>query len=394
MKNETLQSESSATNLPVAQRSDPSFDPNNIPSPHRMPSPHPETESCFFDSSLFRLLDASANRAGEGLRVVEDYVRFVLDDRLLTETLKRIRHDLSSTLAILDRVERCAFRETVRDVGTTLTTPQEKQRGSTNDVLIAAFERIEQSLRSLEEFLKLRDGEAAISIEAIRYRVYTLEKVVVLGNDARNRLAVVRLCVLVDGQKSDLAFERLIASLVESGATMIQLRDKILSDRELVDRGRTILTITRPAGALFIMNDRPDLAAACRADGVHLGQDDLSIADARRIVGACPMIGVSTHTIEQARRAVFDGASYIGVGPTFHSSTKSFDQFPGLELIEQVAAEISLPTFAIGGITPENLDEVLAAGATRVAIASAIQQADDPSKTVTDVLQRLRSFPS
>lgn len=388
MKDETLPSENRDTNLPLAEPCDNSLNPNKIP------CPHPKTEANFSKSSLFRLLDASANRAGEGLRVVEDYVRFVLDDRFLTKTLKGIRHDLSSLLATVDRAQRYASRETIRDVGTTITTPQEKQRGTTNDVLIAAFERIEQALRSLEEFLKLRDGEAAERMEAIRYRVYTLEKVVLLGNDARDRLAGVRLCLLVDGQKKDSDFEQQIESLVASGATMIQLRDKRLSDRDLVERGKAILAITKPAGTLFIMNDRPDLAAACRADGVHLGQDDLSIADARRILGASPIIGISTHSLEQARCAVMDGASYIGMGPTFRSSTKSFDHFPGLDLIEKIAAEISLPAFAIGGIMLDNIDEVLATGATRVAIAGAIQHADNSAKTLSKLLQRLCDFAS
>ena len=101
---------------------------------------------------------------------------------------------------------------------------------------------------------------------------------------------------------------------------------------------------------LFIINDRPDLAALARADGVHVGQEELSVKDARSIVGPETLVGVSTHSIEQARQAVLDGANYIGVGPTFPSGTKQFEQFPGVELLRAVAAEIRLPAFAIGGI--------------------------------------------
>ena len=116
------------------------------------------------------------------------------------------------------------------------------------------------------------------------------------------------------------------------------------------------------------------------ADGVHLGQDDASVKDARSIVGPRKLIGVSTHSIEQARAAVLDGANYLGVGPTFPSTTKSFDAFPGISLLQQVSAEIRLPAFAIGGINPDNLPQVLAAGFTRAAVSSAVTGAKSPGK--------------
>ena len=142
-----------------------------------------------------------------------------------------------------------------------------------------------------------------------------------------------------------------LRSLVEAGVGMIQLRDKQLDDRELVDRAR-LLAAARRAGTAercAIINDRADIAAAVDADGVHVGQEDLTVKDARAIVGTRMLIGVSTHNIEQARAAVLDGANYLGAGPTFASQTKSFDDFAGLDYLREVASEIRLPTFAIGG---------------------------------------------
>jgi thiamine-phosphate pyrophosphorylase len=127
------------------------------------------------------------------------------------------------------------------------------------------------------------------------------------------------------------------------------------------------------------MNDRPDLAVLAQADGVHIGQDELTVKDARAIVGPRAFIGVSTHSIEQARQAVLEGANYIGVGPTFPSGTKRFESFTGLELLKAVAAEIRLPAFAIGGITLDNLPAVLAAGMARVAVSGAICATHDPA---------------
>jgi thiamine-phosphate pyrophosphorylase len=137
------------------------------------------------------------------------------------------------------------------------------------------------------------------------------------------------------------------------------------------------------------MNDRPDLARLADADGVHVGQDELSVQDARRIVGPRALVGVSTHSIEQARQAVLDGASYIGVGPTFPSQTKSFQEIPGLEFVRQVHAEIHLPAFVIGGVTRDRIDSVAAAGARRVAVSAAVCNAEDPREAAAALRERL-----
>jgi thiamine-phosphate pyrophosphorylase len=145
---------------------------------------------------------------------------------------------------------------------------------------------------------------------------------------------------------------------------------------------------------LAIVNDRADVAAIVNADGVHVGQEDLSVKDARAIVGPRMLIGVSTHNIEQARAAVLDGADYLGAGPTFASRTKSFDEFAGLDYLQQVSAETQLPTFAIGGIAAENVGKVLDAGITRVAVGAAIVEAIDvgaAARELNEILCRSHS---
>ncbi len=139
------------------------------------------------------------------------------------------------------------------------------------------------------------------------------------------------------------------------------------------------------------MNDRPDLAVLSAADGVHVGQDELSVKDARAIVGPHALIGVSTHNIEQARRAVLDGADYIGVGPTFPSDTKKFESFAGLDFVRAVVAEIALPAFAIGGITLDNVSQVISAGLSRIALSGAIVNAPNPTTASRDFLAKLES---
>jgi len=336
-----------------------------------------------------RVIDAAGNRAREGLRVVEDYVRFVLDDRQLTARLKSLRHEFTAVLARFPSTERIAARDTLGDVGAQLATPAERHRRDTASVLAANFTRLQESLRSLEEFAKILDPDASAALEQLRYQAYTLHRAVETLRASADRLRQARLYVLIDGRATAEEFAELARAIASAGAHVIQLRDKRLDDRTLLERARTLRAITAEAGVLFIMNDRPDLAALSRADGVHVGQEELSVKDARAILGPKAIVGVSTHSIEQARQAVLDGASYLGVGPTFPSETKSFSSFPGVALLRAVAAEITAPAFAIGGIRLDNLPLVLDSGFRRVAVGAAITNSASPGTAVRAFLNAL-----
>jgi thiamine-phosphate pyrophosphorylase len=349
----------------------------------------PTSNSAVLPMAVLRILDAAANRAREGLRVVEDYARFVLDDRHLTEQLKSLRHALTSTLGVVPLGHRLAARETQADVGTGLSTPSERLRIDAADVATANFARIQESLRSLEEFGKIVGPEVSARIEQLRYRAYTLQRAVEITRTSIARLERARLYVLIDGRATPEEFESLVRALVAAGVHAIQLRDKRLDDRQMLQRARSLREMTRGAGVLCVVNDRPDLAAATHADGVHVGQEELPVKEVRAIVGPDALIGVSAHSIEQARQAVLDGANYLGVGPTFPSTTKHFDQFPGLDLLRAVAAEIRLPAFAIGGIDRDNLAQVLSTGVARIAVSGAVCNAADPGAAVRDLLERL-----
>lgn len=195
-----------------------------------------------------------------------------------------------------------------------------------------------------------------------------------------------RLYVLVDGCGDVAAFQQLVADLVEAGVDILQLRDKRLADRLLLERARITRQITQGTGTLFIMNDRPDLALLADADGVHVGQDELTVQDVRRIVGSNRLVGVSTHTIDQARQAMADQADYLGCGPTFPSATKEFAKFPGLAFLKQVATEVTLPSFAIGGIGLDNLADVLKTGFRRIAVGASVVQSVKPGESVKRLL--------
>lgn len=325
-----------------------------------------------------RIVDAAANRAREALRVIEDYCRFALDDALLSRELKELRHRLTERLSPFSSNALLAARDTRGDVGTTLTSTGEQQRASLRAVVQANLKRLQEALRSLEEFGKLHSPDLGAAFEQERYHVYTLEKAILGGASARERLAEVRLCVLLTGARCAAAIDWTIAEAAAGGASMFQLREKSLSDRELIARAREVRAWTRQAGALFIVNDRPDIARLVEADGVHLGQDDLPVKEARRIAGGDALIGVSTHSLAQLRAAVLDGADYVGIGPTFSSKTKEFEELAGLDFVRQAAAETSLPAFVIGGVNEKTIAAAVQAGARRVAVSEAICAADEP----------------
>ena len=359
---------------------------------------------------VWRILDAAANRAGEGLRVVEEFARFVLNDAHLSRLLKVCRHDLTAVLETIPEQSRLAARDTLGDVGTAIGTAAEYRRDTVTDVVRASFKRVQEALRTLEEYGKLiesnsdeatfaqrvgptvtqQDGRSfAQRIEQLRYRLYTAEKSVLRTAAAIERLQEQSLYLLVTASACVNGLESTVRAALAAGVRIMQVREKQLPDRQLIEHARRLREWTTEAGVLLIVNDRPDIAVLADADGVHVGQEELTVRDARRIVGPDRLVGVSTHTIEQARQAVLDGADYLGVGPTFPSGTKAFDHFAGLEFVQQVAAEIALPWFAIGGIDATNLAAVIQAGARRVAVSAAICHASDPERVAAALLSEL-----
>ncbi|MCB1229451.1 MAG: thiamine phosphate synthase [Verrucomicrobiae bacterium] len=200
-------------------------------------------------------------------------------------------------------------------------------------------------------------------------------------------IADCRLYGILDlGYVERAAISRMAADMIDGGIDLIQLRAKKSPADEILAMGRELLPLTREAGVPFIINDHPEIAAELGADGIHVGQDDLSMTEVRAIVGESMLVGRSTHSIEQARGGAAEGADYLGFGPLFATPTKP-DYVPiGIAEIAQVHAENpALPIFCIGGIKRENLSKVIAAGAKRVVIVSGILQALDVAAYVRDV---------
>lgn len=176
--------------------------------------------------------------------------------------------------------------------------------------------------------------------------------------------------------KPQSTYRQIAESCVEQGVKMLQLREKSLSDKDLIRIGKEIRAITKGSETNFVMNDRADIAAICEADFLHLGQDDMSMEEARRIVGDMK-IGLSTHSIQQVKDALVQKPDYIGFGPVYPTNAKAKPDKPvGIDQLKQVLEMAPIPVVAIGGIFPENLQDVLGTGAKNIAMVRHFMQTD------------------
>ena len=333
-----------------------------------------------------RILDANFNRVREALRVIEDYARFVQNDPVGCELIKHLRHDLASCFRQLPGERLIAARNTPSDVGTSIFTASEQCRADARDVCIAATKRLPEALRTLEEYGKTIDPSFAAAIEAIRYRVYDLEQRILLRGDRSARFAQVRLYLIITQRYCTRDWLETAQEAIAAGVDCIQLREKDFEGAELLARARQLGELCRQHDVLFFVNDRPDIAVLADADGVHVGQTDLPAREARKIIGPDRLIGISTHSDEQFAAALTCGADYIAVGPMFQSTTKPQLYVPGPELLARAVRQTDIPLVPIGGITPENLDEIKQAGARRVCVCSAITAAHDIGVTTRRLL--------
>lgn len=349
--------------------------------------------------AIERLLDANLDRAREGLRVIEDWCRFGL-----------ARPDLvSRTKDFRQRLGRChqarykLARHTATDSAAGMAHGAQAERQGAAAVVAANCGRVQEALRVLEEFGRALPGPLAAEAAAIRYGLYDLEVDVLraaAGPGWRRELLQQCQLYLVTSPVANL--EAVVAAALEAGVRLVQYRAKgdapagdaaaggpPITDQQRLADARALRELCARHGALFLVNDRLDLALAVDADGVHLGQDDLPPAIARSLLGPDRLIGRSTNRLEQLHQAVADGCDYVGVGPVNATPTKPGRDPVGLDYVRQAAAVSPIPFFAIGGIDATTLDGALAAGASRVAVVRAITQAADAGAASAALLARL-----
>ncbi len=331
-------------------------------------------------TTALRLLDANANRAAEGLRVLEDIARFLFDDALLAERAKVLRHELRLGIP----PEATFDRDTPGDVGTAIGAIGESTRARPIDLLRANAARVAEALRAAEESAKLLGRTPlAEGLERIRYASYTLEHAL-LARFPAWRMGQAKLYALVDTALTDAA-EAVAEAVARGGAGIVQLRAKGLDQRRYLELARRVQDAARRGGALFVVNDHVAVARCLAADGIHVGQDDLPVAAVRAVVGTGCAIGVSAHTAEQAIQAQHEGADYLGLGPMFATGTKPHEPQRGPELLDALRGTLDRPSFAIGGLDAARLRVLRTRLLHGAAVAGALCRASDPQRAAAEL---------
>ncbi len=344
-----------------------------------------------------RLIDANLNRAREAVRVIEDVVRFGMDDAAAYDSLRSIRlglGDFARTLGI-DPAALLAARRSSADVGRGAAHRKSKNAPDDEAQIISRnFARLQEALRSLEETARAVQPNAGAVLQAWRFAAYDLQKSTVLALTRRSLLEGKRLYALLSEEFSPRGAERTARLLLRGGVDIIQIREKDMGAAELVAHAKKIVALCRRAGAISIVNDRPDIALAADADGVHLGPEDMPVAEARRIMGANKIVGATTRSLATARRAVRDGADYVAIGPVQKSNVAAEKVPISDSTLRAVLREIKIPVFAIGGIDAKNLPGIVKSGVRRVAACAALTAAGDPEAAARIFLKKLSKHGS
>ena len=347
------------------------------------------------------MIDANLNRSSEGLRVLEDVARFILNDAELCQRLKTLRHDLARETKSLS-VGLLSQRDSEHDVGHPhLIPPGEKKLNIKTtslqgllDLVTANAKRVEESLRVVEELAKLPELSSmlnSVSFEQTRFALYTLERDLISRISRRDKIERISgLYVILDRQFLAGRNELDIAGqIIEGGARVIQLRDKQSKKGEMLLIAEKLRDLCSQAGVLFIINDYLDLAMAVDADGLHIGQEDLPLPVVRRELPIDKIVGCSVTTLVQATKAQNEGADYIAVGSIFPTTTKREATVVGVNILKELKRIVSIPLVAIGGINQNNVGEVVAAGADAVAVISAVLGEKDVRGAVRKLVARM-----
>lgn len=337
---------------------------------------------------MLRLIDANLNRVSEGLRLLEDISRFIINDASLSAALKSMRHEILGEHFSLQK-ELLSARNSAEDVAA--FAEEEMRRADLPAIVSANARRVTESLRVLEECSKLPDlALDPAKFKQARFALYELERTLT-GKLLRCEKRITGLYVIIDteiiGERDEVEICR---QAIRGGARTIQLRDKTRSKAEVLAGAQKLKEVCAQYDVPFIVNDYLDIAIASRADGLHLGQGDLPVSIARRLLPIDRIIGCSTTTLEEVVKAEADGADYVAVGAIYPTPCKADAIVVGLERLCQARKVTSLPIVAIGGIDIENAPEVIDAGADAIAVISAVIGATDVQDAARKLAERIQ----
>jgi thiamine-phosphate pyrophosphorylase len=344
------------------------------------------------DSDQLRIIDANINRLGEGLRVLEEFARLTLNDHVLTQQLKNMRHKLVNVGGDLQQ-KLLQARAADADIGSDMNAAGEEKSRDTAAVIIANARRAQESLRVLEEIAKTPGlGLDTEEYRKSRFELYTIEKALLSGilrlekaRKIKGVYAVIDTEWLKGRNPVQVAEEMMMG-----GAKIIQLRCKEWGVRSFLAIAGDLKKLCAANDTLLIVNDSLEVALAIRADGLHIGQEDLPADVARKLIPIDMILGVSVTSVTEAAKALEDGADYLGAGAAFATATKESAVVVGTNRIKEIKQSVNLPVVAIGGINKDNLVDVIEAGADSAAVISAIMGAPDVEQATAKLVNIFR----
>jgi thiamine-phosphate pyrophosphorylase len=336
-----------------------------------------------------RIIDANINRLGEGLRVLEEFARMTFNDTALTQKIKYVRHK-TVILDIALQKRLLQARDAAGDVGSEMNVQGESKNRDITGIISANAKRAQESLRVLEELAK----NPGIKLDSEKFRkarfdVYEIEKLLMgkaLRKEKIERITGLYAVIDTESLKGRQPV-KIAGQMIKGGARIIQLRCKECSRGEFLGIAMDLKKVCAKNGVLFIINDSLEIALAVNADGLHIGQEDMPVAEARKMIPIDMILGCSVGNVKEAVKAKDDGADYLGVGAIYVTETKQSAKAVGIATIGKIKKETGLPIVAIGGINKGNLREVINAGADSAAVISAIMGTENIEKATRELVQ-------
>ena len=337
------------------------------------------------DLRISQIIDANLDRAREGLRVLEDWARFGLNKEDFVIRIKNFRQILGKNHLEIYKTSRNHTEDQCKG----LSHKEQINRNAPDKIISSNSARVQEALRVIEEFSRWHNLELSQIASKIRYEIYTLEVELLYLTERKKLEEIIQkndLYTITDKKENLL---EIIENILQGGVKIIQHRFKEGKDKDHLKEAIEISRLCKRYNALFIVNDRIDIAMASNADGIHLGQDDLDIRTARKLIGQSKLIGISARNSIDIDKAIKDGCDYIGIGPVFKTSTKKDKEPLGIDKIKAITQKINIPWFAIGGINKNNILYLKSRGIKKFALVSGIIDSEDPKEEAIMILKEL-----
>ena len=337
------------------------------------------------DLRINQIIDANLDRAREGLRVLEDWARFGLGENDCVAKIKNFRQILGKNHLEVYKQS----RNHIEDQCKGLIHQEQINRKTPEQIISSNSARVQEALRVIEEFSRIRNNGLSKIASTIRYEIYTLEIKLLSLNKRKNLMEIIKgndLYVITNKRGNLL---EIIEDLLIGGVKIIQHRFKSGNDKVHLKEAIQIKNLCKKFNALLIINDRIDIALASDADGVHLGQDDLDLQTARQLLGDSKIIGISANNEIDISNALKEGCDYIGIGPVFETATKKNKKPIGIKKIKTLTKDLNIPWFAIGGVTKNNISYLKSNGFKKVALVSQLMNSEDPEDDAIMIIKEL-----